>query len=403
VTASARHCRVTTPCAIAVVILCGLLVPGTLTAQPPSVYYVYDELNRLVAVVDQQGDAATYTYDAVGNILRIDRFDATGLAGGVAISLFAPSAGAVGATVQVFGKGFGPTITQNSLLFNGRPSTITAAAPNRLVATVPAGATTGRISLTAPSGSATSSRLFRVLGDFALTPETATVRMTGHVIFTATESGAPITSVRWAVNGLTGGDPAIGTINADGVYTAPAVIPVPPDVTISATHQDDASLSASATVTVLPALNVFVSSRPVSMAAAPSPLIIDRSVGAVVSVRVGASSSAAMLGVSAPVSVQTEPVVLGMSPSSALPGAAFTLTITGRGLSGATSLVFLRNNSVDSTVGVADLAVDADGTRATVDITIAGAAAPGTRVVQIATPDRASSPAGTGSNVFTLQ
>ena len=48
-------------------------------------------------------------------------------------------------------------------------------------------------------------------------------------------------------------------------------------------------------------------------------------------------------------------------------------------------------------------AVDADGTHATADIAIAGAAPPGARVVQIMTPLRASSPAGTGGNVFTLQ
>src|SRR5213083_1034884 len=129
-----------------------------LLAQQPSIYYVYDDLNRLVVVVDRLGNAATYTYDAVGNILRIDRFDATGLPGGVAISLFTPSAGAVGATVQVFGRGFGATIAQ-------------------------AGATTGPITVTAPAGSATSSRVFRVLGDVAIAPETATVRVTGHATF----------------------------------------------------------------------------------------------------------------------------------------------------------------------------------------------------------------------------
>src|SRR5687767_1286711 len=48
---------------------------GWALAQPPSIHYVYDALNRLTAVVDQQGQAATYTYDAVGNILRIDRLD----------------------------------------------------------------------------------------------------------------------------------------------------------------------------------------------------------------------------------------------------------------------------------------------------------------------------------------
>jgi YD repeat-containing protein len=404
VTAANRRRLVVTPRAIAVVVLSALLVPGTLRAQPPSVFYVYDELNRLVAVVDQHGDAATYSYDAVGNILRIERFDATSVPGDVAISLFTPSAGAFGATVQVFGKGFGTTIAQNSLFFNGRPSTITAAASNRLVAMVPVGATTGPISVTAPSGSATSSRVFRVLGDFAITPETATVHATGRVTFLATESGARVPSVRWAVNGLTGGDPAIGTISADGMYMAPAVIPVPTIVTITATHQDDSSLSASATVTVLPPLNLLIAARAVSIAAAPPPLTLHRSVGAAVSVRLAASPSAPMLAMSAPVSVEIEPVVLGLSPSGAVRGATtFTLIVTGRGLSGATSLVFLRDNAADSTVTVANLAVDADGTHATADITIAGAAAPGARIVQITTPARASSPAGTGSNLFMLQ
>ena len=400
--ASDRYRPIAAPNAIAVVVLCALLVPGGLHAQAPSVYYVYDELNRLIAVVDQHGDAATYTYDAVGNILRIDRFDAAGLAGGAAISLFTPSAGAAGSTVQVFGRGFGVTIAQNSLFFNGRLTTITAAAPNRLVAIVPAGATTGPITVTAPAGSATSSRVFRVLGDVAIAPETATVRVTGHASFVATEAGARITRVRWAVNGLPGGDPALGTISADGVYVAPPVIPMPPVVTVTATHQDDASLSASATVTVLPALNLFISARPASIAAVTPPLTLDRSIGAAVSVA-EASPGAVMLGMSAPVSVGIEPVVLGVSPSVAPGATTLTLTLTGRGLSGATSLVFLRDGSVDSTVTAGSLTVDADGTHATADIAIAGAAPPGARVVQIMTPLRASSPAGTGGNVFTLQ
>ena len=402
-TTSDRYRPIATPNAIAVVVLCALLVPGRLQAQAPSVYYVYDELNRLIAVVDQHGDAATYTYDAVGNILRIDRFDATGLPGSVAISLFTPSAGAVGATVQVFGRGFGATVAQNSLFFNDRPTTITSAAPNRLVAIVPVGATTGPITVTAPAGSATSSRVFRVLGDIAIAPETATVRVTGHATFMATDAGVRITNVRWAVNGLPGGDPALGTISADGVYMAPPVIPVPPVVTVTATHQDDTSLSASAAVTVLPPLNVFISARPASIAAATPPLTLDRSIGAAVSVA-AASPDAVTLGVSAPVSVEIEPVVLGVSPSSVAPGATtLTLTLTGRGLSGATSLVFLRDSSVDSTVIAVNLTIDVDGTHATADIAIGRAAPPGARVVQITTPLRASSPAGTGGNIFVLQ
>ena len=55
------------------------------------------------------------------------------------------------------------------------------------------------------------------------------------------------------------------------------------------------------------------------------------------------------------------------------------------------------------TVTAVNLTVDTAGTHATADIAIAGAAPPGARVVQITTPLRASSPAGTGGNVFTLQ
>src|SRR5207237_5555982 len=120
---------------------------------------------------------------------------------------------------------------------------------------------------------------FRVLGDIAIAPETATVRVTGHATFVVTDAGVPITNVRWAVNGLPGGDPALGTISADGVYMAPPVITMPPVVTVTATHKDEASLSESATVTVLPALNLFISSRQERIVTMSPPLTQDRRLG----------------------------------------------------------------------------------------------------------------------------
>ena len=386
---------------IALLVVCAVLVPTKLLAQA-SIYYVYDSLNRLVAVVDQQGSAATYTYDAVGNILRIDRFEPTGPPGGVAISLFAPSAGVVGTTVQVFGRGFAAGIAQNSLFFGERVATLVAAAPNRLVAAVPPGATTAPITVTSPLGSVTSTAVFRVLGELAITPPMATSPVRGRVAFVATEAGAPAAAVRWAVNGLTGGDPAIGTISTDGFYTAPAVVPVPPTVTITATHDHGGAPSAAAPVTVLPVFPLFLAARPVSIAAAVPPLRVDRNVSAAVSVRVEAPHGPT-LSVSTPVSVEIEPVILALDPARAAPGEPVALTITGRGLSGAISLVFRRNNAVDSSVAIADFSVDADGTRATAHVTIDASASVGARVVQIATAERASSPAGTGGNVFTIE
>ena len=48
------------------------LTVRTLSAQTV-VQYDYDALGRLIAVVDPTGDTATYTYDAVGNVLSISR------------------------------------------------------------------------------------------------------------------------------------------------------------------------------------------------------------------------------------------------------------------------------------------------------------------------------------------
>ena len=398
--AFARPRPIGTRRSIALIVVCAVLVPTRLLAQA-SIYYAYDSLNRLVAVVDQQGSAATYTYDAVGNILRIDRFEPTGPPGGVAISLFAPSAGAIGTTVQVFGRGFGAAIGQNSLSFGRHVSMLVAAAPNRLVATVPAGATTAPITVTSPHGSSTSSRAFRVVGDLAVTPPSVTPRVNGRVAFVATEAGAPVTAVRWAVNGLTGGDAAIGTISTDGIYTAPAIVPVPPTVTITATPDHDGAPSAAALVTVVPAFPLLLAARPISIAAAVPSLTIDRNVSAAVSVGVTAPRGPT-LRLSPPVSVQIEPVIIALDPPRATPGQIIVLTISGRGMAGATSLVFLRDNTVDSSFAVADLIVDANGTRATAHVAIDASASAGARVVQIATAERASTAAGIGGNVFTI-
>lgn len=42
-------------------------------AAQQNVNYIYDELGRLVGVIDPSGNAAAYHYDAVGNLLSISR------------------------------------------------------------------------------------------------------------------------------------------------------------------------------------------------------------------------------------------------------------------------------------------------------------------------------------------
>jgi YD repeat-containing protein len=151
----------TWPCAAVLVIL--LLVVGALTLGPApgeaaDIVYHYDRLGRLIAVVDPSSDTAVYNYDAVGNLLSITRHTSSS----VAVIGFDPPSGPVGATVRIQGTGFSATPAQNTVTFNGVTATVSAASATQLVVTVPSGATTGTIGVTAPAGSASSATSFTV-------------------------------------------------------------------------------------------------------------------------------------------------------------------------------------------------------------------------------------------------
>jgi YD repeat-containing protein len=122
------------------------------------VNYVYNDLGRLVGVIDILGNAATYNYDAVGNILSITRV----AAGQVSIIQFSPKSGPIGSSVTVQGTGFSATASQDTVKFNGTSATVTTATTSQLQVTVPAGATSGTISVTSPNGTATSAATFTV-------------------------------------------------------------------------------------------------------------------------------------------------------------------------------------------------------------------------------------------------
>ena len=124
--------------------------------QPVS--YVYDQLGRLNAAIDQSGNVAVYSYDAVGNILSISR----GSSQLLSVLSFSPGSGAVGNTVTVYGTAFSTTPSLNTVKFNGTTATVSAATVTSLVVTVPSGATTGTISVTTSAGTATSSANFTV-------------------------------------------------------------------------------------------------------------------------------------------------------------------------------------------------------------------------------------------------
>ena len=101
----------------------------------------------------------TYSYDAAGNIITMQRT--------IPIASFTPTSGPVGASVVISGSIFSATPSANIVRFNGStPATVTAASTTQLTALVPAGATTGPISVTVGIYTAVSNSAFTVTATY---------------------------------------------------------------------------------------------------------------------------------------------------------------------------------------------------------------------------------------------
>ena len=75
------------------------------------------------------------------------------------VAAISPSSGALGSTVQIVGTNFS---TATAISFNGKSATFTMNSPTLITATVPAGATTGKITVTTPCGDTLSPADFTV-------------------------------------------------------------------------------------------------------------------------------------------------------------------------------------------------------------------------------------------------
>src|SRR5262249_443062 len=98
-------------------------------------------------------------------------------------------------------------------------------------------------------------------------PATVNAVISTTVQFTATVSDTFVQGVNWSV----AGGSANGTIPGSGLYTAPAAVPTPAQVTIMAASQKDTTKSATAVVTVTatatpPTITVSVSPGALSLA-----------------------------------------------------------------------------------------------------------------------------------------
>lgn len=94
----------------------------------------------------------------------------------VSILEFSPKRGPVGSSVKIFGADFSAIPSENKVTFTragrktGVSAVVVSAAPNVLVVKVPPGASTGPVTVAAPSGSATSSGVFVVEAEVTTRP-----------------------------------------------------------------------------------------------------------------------------------------------------------------------------------------------------------------------------------------
>jgi hypothetical protein len=99
----------------------------------------------------------------------------------------------------------------------------------------------------------------------SISPTTANIRAGSLTPFTATITGSSNTSVTWDVSGTAGGSSTLGTISANGAYSAPTTLPSPNSVTITATSVADTSKSASSSVTLVNPTPTLASTNPASI------------------------------------------------------------------------------------------------------------------------------------------
>lgn len=124
---------------------------GTTDGKFPYSGLIRDAQGNLYSNTDQGGDLSCGASGGCGTIFK--------LLSPPTIVKFSPSSGAVGAAVTITGVSLSQA---TAVAFNGTAATFTVVSDNQVTTTVPAGATSGTISLTSPAGTAVSSTSFSV-------------------------------------------------------------------------------------------------------------------------------------------------------------------------------------------------------------------------------------------------
>jgi len=171
---------------------------------------------------------------------------------GSAIVLAGGGTQAFQANVANAGSNTGVTWQVNSIIGgNATVGTISSTGLYTAPATIPTPATVTvtAVSVADPTRSASATVTVANIS-VSVSPSSATLATGASRAFTASVLNTTNTAVTWQVNGVAGGNSTVGTISTSGVYTAPARVPSPAVVTVTAVSAADARRTGSAQVTI---------------------------------------------------------------------------------------------------------------------------------------------------------
>ncbi|MGH2807429.1 MAG: beta strand repeat-containing protein [Actinomycetota bacterium] len=271
------------------------------------------------------------------------------------ISSFSPTSGAPGTSVQINGTNL---TNVSAVRFNGVNATFTVNNSGRITATVPAGATTGRITVVTANGTATSAT------DFTVTPGAPTISsltpsngaVGSNVIITGTGFNGTITvrfdgvAAPFTVNsptqitatvptGATTGRVTVTTSN--GTATSPADFTVTRTPTVSSFTPSSGPAGTSVTING----SNFTSITSVTFNGVASTFTVNSSSRITATVptgattgRIGVTNSAGTGTSSTHFTVQTPPTISSFTPTFGRAGTPVVLT--GTNFAGATGVSF---------------------------------------------------------------
>lgn len=133
-----------------------------LTNVAPDIAYAYDELGRLRAVSDGDGETAVYGYDEVGNLMGVERYPSHD----VSVIELSPARAEPGARVTVLGTGFDRKAGRNTVAFGEAEAEVLHATPVELRVVVPDDVSSGPapVKVTAGGEAAEAADEFEIVG-----------------------------------------------------------------------------------------------------------------------------------------------------------------------------------------------------------------------------------------------